>query len=88
MEFLDQIKQRACKLQKRIVLAEGTELRTLRAAEIILREKLARIILLGDPQIIHKLTGTEGIIITGAEIIDPTTSPRREKYAELMVEIR
>jgi len=88
MELLDQIKERAHSLQKRIVLAEGSEMRTLKAAEIILREKLAQIILLGDPQIIISLAENEGLSISGAEIIDPKTDIKREQYAEMMVEIR
>lgn len=88
MELLDQIKERAHSLQKRIVLAEGSEMRTLKAAEIILREKLAQIILLGDPQIIISLAENEGLSISGAEIIDPKSDVKREQYAEMMVEIR
>ncbi len=88
MEFLDQIKERARQLQNRIVLAEGTELRTLKAAEIILNEKLARIILLGDPLKINEIIEKEKINISGAEIIDPSTDIKRQVYAEMMVEIR
>ena len=88
MELLDQIKKRACQLQKRIVLAEGSELRTLKAAEIILKEKLARIILLGNPEEIEKIVKSEGIDISGAQIIDPTTNNKREHYSEMMAEIR
>jgi len=88
MELLEQIRAKAQKLQKRIVLAEGTELRTLRATEILLREQLAQIILLGDPQLINEITTKEGICIEGAEIINPLTDPKRHYYAEMMVEIR
>ncbi len=88
MELLEQIKEKAHQLQKRIVLAEGTELRTLKATEIILREKLAKIILLGNPQIIKGIANEEGIDISGAEIIDPMTDAKRAPYAEIMVEIR
>ncbi|MEI6679868.1 MAG: phosphate acetyltransferase [Mariniphaga sp.] len=88
MEFLDQIKGRARQLQNRIVLAEGTEIRTLKAAEIILNEKLARIILLGNPLKINEITQKEKINISGAEIIDPSTNIKRQLYAEMMVEIR
>jgi phosphate acetyltransferase len=88
MELLDQIKEKARTLQNRIVLAEGAELRTLKAAEIILRENLARIILLGDVQLINELAYREGIQILGAEIIDPRTNTKRDHYAEMMVEIR
>jgi len=88
MELLDQIKAKAHQLQNRIVLAEGTELRTLKAAEIVLKEKLARIILLGNPQKIEELVTKAGIDISGAEIIDPQTNNKRQQYAEMMVEIR
>lgn len=88
MEFLDQIKDRARHLNNRIVLAEGTELRTLKATEIILNEKLARIILLGNRHEIDELVKKEGIDISGAEIIDPLINPKRQQYAEMMVEIR
>lgn len=88
MELLDQIKERARNLQKRIVLAEGSEMRTLKAAELILREKLAQVILLGDPQIIIPQAKNEGVDISGAAIIDPKTNIKREQYAEMMVEIR
>jgi phosphate acetyltransferase len=88
MELIDKIKDRARQLNKRIVLAEGTELRTLKAAEIILREKLARIILLGNAQTIAELTKKEGIDITGAQVIDPLLSDKRQHYGEMMVEIR
>jgi phosphate acetyltransferase len=88
MELLDQIKEKARELQNRIVMAEGSELRTLKATEIILHEKLAKIILLGDPQKIEELANKGGIAIAGAEIIDPTTNIKRQQYAEMMVEIR
>ena len=88
MELIDQIREKACKLQKRIVLAEGTEIRTLKATEILLRERLAKIILLGDPQVINEISQRENISISGAEIINPRTNSRREHYANLMVEIR
>jgi phosphate acetyltransferase len=88
MEFIDQIKERARQLKKRIVLAEGTELRTLKATEIILREKLAMIILLGNPGKIYELAKNGGIDISGAQIIDPSTDTKRQQYAEMMVEIR
>lgn len=86
--LLKQIKEKAHKLQNRIVLPEGTELRTLKAAEIVLREKLAKIILLGNPDKIKDITEKEGINVSGAEIINPLESSKRLLYAEMMVEIR
>lgn len=88
MEFLDQIKNKARKLQNRIVLPEGTEIRTLKASEIVLKEQLAKIILLGNPEEIKEITEKEAINISGAEIIDPLVSEKRTAYAEMMVEMR
>ena len=88
MELLTQIKNNAISLQKRIVLPEGSEIRTLKATEIILKEKLARIMLLGNAEQIAEIVSREGIDITGAEIVDPKKSERRDAYADMMVEIR
>ena len=88
MEFINQIKERAKTLQNKIVLPEGTDLRTLKAVQQVIADKLAQIILLGDPIEINALALREGINITGTEIINPITSPKREQYAALMVEIR
>lgn len=49
MELLEKIKDNARKYKKRIVLAEGTEERTLQAADEIIREGLAELILIGKP---------------------------------------
>ncbi len=88
MDLINQIKEKARKLQKRIVLAEGTELRTLKATEIIIRENLAQIILLGNPDTINSIALANGINIVGADIKDPESDVRREHYAKLMVFIR
>lgn len=88
MKLLEQIKSNASRLNKRIVLPEGTEPRTLQATSIILREKIAQIILLGDEKEISELAQKLSINIDGAFIVNPKTDPRRETYANLMVEIR
>jgi phosphate acetyltransferase len=88
MEILKRVYQNAQKYQKRIVLPEGTEPRTLRATEIILKQKLAQIILLGNPVEIKAVADELGLDIEGVTIVDPSNDPRREVYATLMVEIR
>lgn len=88
MEILKRIYQNAQKYQKRIVLPEGTEPRTLRATEIILNQKLAQIILLGNPVEIKAVADELGLNIEGVILVDPANDPRREAYASLMVEIR
>ncbi len=88
MKLLERIIKNSQSYQKRIVLPEGTEPRTLRATEIILNENIARIILLGNPVEIMQAAGECGVNIKGAVLIDPKTDERRSQYADLMVEIR
>ncbi len=88
MELIDQIKNKARKLHKRIVLPEGTEIRTLKATEIVIKDHIAELTLLGDPLKIKEITNREDIDISGAAIIDPLSSPKRAFYADMMVEIR
>ncbi len=88
MNLLDKIKANARKHNKKIVLPEGTEPRTLKATEIILKEQTAHVILLGNPQEIKEEAEKIGVNIDGAEIIDPLNNEKRDEYADLMVEIR
>ena len=88
MDLLEKIKVHAVKLQNHIVLPEGSELRTLKATAQILQEKIARITLLGNPSVIAAMAKQEGLSIAGANIVDPTTDVNRQKYAEIMVELR
>jgi phosphate acetyltransferase len=89
MELLEQIKVNAKKANKRIVLPEGEEERTLKAADIILNEGLAQIVLLGNKAIIEKKATDLGLAeLKNATIIDPKNNPEQTKYAELLYEIR
>lgn len=88
MKVLQEIIANAKKAQKRIVLPEGLEPRTLRAADIILKEGIARLIILGKPEQVKEEAGKLGVDLHKATLVDPTTDPRRDKYAAMMVEIR
>jgi len=71
------------------VLPEGTEERTLKAADIIIEEGLARIILLGNEAEIKNLATQFGLKnIDKAQIIDPKTHAKKEYYANMLFEIR
>lgn len=89
MELINNIKDNARRLNKKIVLPEGTEERTLRAADEIIADRLAEIILLGNPEIIkgmaHKLNLNN---ISKATIIDPLSHEKKDQYIDLMVELR
>jgi phosphate acetyltransferase len=89
MELLDSIKQNAKKYNKRIVLPEGYEERTIKAADIALAEGLARIILLGDPAEIKAHAAKLGLKnLDKATLIDPRAHAKKEHYINMMVEIR
>ena len=63
MDLLEKIKENAVRLQNHIVLPEGNEIRTLKATEQILRDKIARITLLGNPDDIEATAKREGISV-------------------------
>ena len=89
MKLLDDIMQRAKDNLQRIVLPEGTELRTLKAADFILKEKAAKLILIGNEIEIKQLAADNNLTnISEAQLIDPETYPDMEKYANLLYEIR
>jgi phosphate acetyltransferase len=89
MELIDRIKLNAKKHNKRIVLPEGTEERTIQAADIAIEEGLAQIILLGNPSEINALATKKGLKnISKAKIVDPKSHEKKEHYIELMLEIR
>lgn len=89
MNLLEKIRASAKANNKCIVLPEGTEDRTLKAADEILSEGLARLILLGNPQIIQQKATDFGLShIHQARIIDPANYPEKEAYANMLYEMR
>lgn len=85
-KFLERIKERAKMDKKTIVLAEGEELRTVQAADIILREGIADIILLGNEDKIRSLA--DGLDISQAKIVDPAKDANHAVFAEKFYEMR
>jgi phosphate acetyltransferase len=89
MELLEQIKLNARRHNKRIVLPEGNEERTLKAADTVIAENIARITLIGNPAEIKKLADSFGLKnIENADIVDPLDHPKKQQYIDLMVELR
>ena len=89
MDLLAQIVARAKSNKQRIVLPEATEERTLRAADQVLADDIANIILIGNPDEIKKLAAEWGLThIDKATIIDPDNNPKAEEYAQLLTELR
>ena len=86
---MQKIRENARKANKRIVLAEGMEERTLRAADIILSEGLAQIVLLGNREFIAGKAKEWNLThLDKAEIIDPENNPKADFYANMLYELR
>lgn len=89
MDLMTQIRGRAKEKKRRIVLPEGTEERTLKAADIIISEGIAKIILIGNRSEIERLSSDMDLNnISKAEIIDPIANERKHTYAELLYSLR
>ncbi len=86
--FIDGLKARAKNDVKTIVLAEGEELRTIKAAAIVKAEGYAKNILLGNPDKIKKMAADEGVDIDGIEIIDPSEGKSSQSFSQSFVRRR
>ena len=86
--FIEQLKERAKKDIKTIVLAEGEEIRTLKAAEMVKKEGYAKIILVGNPDKIKAMAAAENLDIDGIKIVDSENSEKNEEYANVFYELR
>ncbi len=89
MNLLEEIKEKAIKLNKTIVLPESLDERTLKAADIILGEGIAKIILIGNPKKVFEDAKELNLSnIDKATIVNPENHSEKQRYAELMVSIR
>lgn len=89
MDLFEKLTARAKAHTQRIVLPEGLEPRTLTAADRILAEGLAQIILIGNPEQIHAMAKDLKLTHIGlATIVDPADEKVIDKYAPLFFELR
>ena len=89
MNLLEHIVARAKSNKQRIVLPEATEERTLKAADRVLADDLADLILIGNPDELKTLAAKWDLHnIDKATIVDPLNNPKAEEYAELLAELR
>lgn len=85
-KILDNIRERAAKAYKTIVLPEGNEPRTVAAAAKIAKSKMAKVILLGSESEIKEMLG--GQVPDGMSIVNPLTHASKDKYAEMLFQLR
>lgn len=89
MKLFDRLTRCAKENPQRIVLPEGTEPRTLTAADRIIADGIAKIILIGDPEEIHHLAKDMNLNhISEAEIVNPSDEKVIDKYAPLFYQLR
>ena len=88
MGFMDLIKNRAKADIKTIVLPETEDMRTIEAADKILKEGIAKLVLVGNEEKVKKAAADGGFDISGAQIVDPATSEKTAAYIDKLVELR
>jgi phosphate acetyltransferase len=84
--FIETLKAKAKADVKTIVLAEGEDLRTIKAAAIVKAEGYSKTVLLGNVEKIKSMASEEGLDIDGIEVIDPAEG--NEEFAQLFAELR
>ena len=88
MSFIDQIKDRARRELKTIVLPEATDIRILEAAEMVKNEGYAKVILVGNEEEVRQIAKEKGIDIGNTKIVDPSKSEKIDEYANTLYELR
>ncbi len=88
MDILERIRQRAAAKPQHIVLPEGNDPRTVVAAAMCARSRIARITLLGDEATIRETAQREGADLGGVDVLDHRRAPDFEKMASLFHEMR
>lgn len=88
MHVLEQIRARAASAPRRIVLPEGEDERTIRAASLCVQERLAQLTLIGAEDVIRDKASKIGAALTGVSILDHRRSSDLEQYAARYYEAR
>ena len=89
MDLMQDIIARAKANKQRIVLPEGTEERTLKAADRLVADGVADIVLIGNPDEIRKLAAELGLKhIDQTTLIDPKNHEKKAAYADLLFQLR
>ncbi|MEJ2700350.1 MAG: phosphate acetyltransferase [Desulfuromonadales bacterium] len=88
MHLVDQIKENARKNLQTVVLPEGYDDRMVEAAGKIVKDGLAQVVLLGNPDTLRAKATELGASLEGVTLLDPAQSPKLEGYVDQLVEIR
>ncbi len=88
MHLVEQIKAKAKKNLQTVVLPESYDERMLYAAQKVVEQGLAKIIILGNPTEVRAAATAKGVNLDGVEILEPATSPKLDAYVDAFVELR
>ncbi|MDR1072070.1 MAG: phosphate acetyltransferase [Treponema sp.] len=89
MDFVKDMREKAASMRKRLVLAEGAEPRTIKAARILVNEKLAgSVTLVGKEADVKAAAAQEGVALDGIAVVDPASSPNLDAYAQTYYEMK
>ena len=88
MDILERIRQRAASRPQHIVLPEGNDPRTVKAAAMCARQRLAQITLLGDEATSRETAQREGADLGGVTVVDHRRAPDFEKMVGIFHEMR
>ncbi len=89
MDFIENVRSKARKLRRTLVLPEGTEPRTIQAARLLVDDGLAgKVVLVGREEEVASAARSVDTALEGIEVVDPAGSPSREAYAKELHELR
>ena len=88
MDIMQSIREKAKQNIKTVVLPEGEDERTLRAAEKITSEGLAKLILLGDPETMERKSEMLGLDLSDVKLMNPRTSKFKPDFAQEFFRLR
>jgi phosphate acetyltransferase len=88
MHLVEQIKAKAKKNLQTVVLPESYDERMLFAAQQVVEQGLAKIVILGNPAEVNAAAAARGVSLAGVEVLDPVSSPKLDAYVDAFVELR
>jgi phosphate acetyltransferase len=88
MHLVEQLKEKARKQLQTVVLPEGYDDRMVQAAGLIVKERLAKVVLLGNPATLSAKANELGASLEGVELLEPKSAPKLDIYIDELVELR
>ena len=88
MSFIEEMKKRASSSIKTIVLPEANDKRVLAASQTVMKEKFAKVVLVGNKEEAEQVAKENGIDISGVEFVEPAKSAKYDEYVQAFYELR